>query len=239
MAYSYSENLRVPSEATLTQTFIDAMARVYLWMTAGLLLTAVVATVVMQAEPVRDAILFNPVIFFGIIIGQLGLVFGLSWAIPRISPATALGLFFLFAGMMGVTMSSIFIMYPLGTIGLAFGITTAVFGALSVFAWTTKRDLTKWGPILMVSLFGLIIASIVNMFLGSPMLDWIISYAGVLIFMGLTAYHTKHIKRMTYDAVVEGDQLAVGRIGVMGALSLYLSFINLFLFILRIVGGRR
>ena len=177
--------------------------------------------------------------FFGLIIAQFGLVIAISAAINRLSPATALGLFFLFSGLMGVTLSSIFMVYDLGTIGLAFGVTTAVFGVLSIFAWTTKRDLTKWGPILFVSLFGLIIASVVNAFIGSPALDWLISYAGVLIFMGLTAYHTKNIKRMTYDAVVAGDEVAVSRIGVMGALSLYLSFINLFLFILRIVGGRR
>lgn len=239
MAYQYAENLPAPSEAQLTSTFIDAMARVYLWMTAGLLLTAIVAVGVLQVDVLRELVLGNRIVFFGLIIAQFGLVIFLSSRIEKISPSTALGLFFLFSGLTGAMLSMIFLVYDLGTIGLAFAITTSVFALLSIFGWTTKRDLTKWGPILVVSLFGLIIASIVNMFLGSGMLDYIISYAGVLIFMGLTVYNTKHIKRQTYDAVVSGDQAAVSRVGVMGALSLYLSFINLFLFILRIIGGRR
>ena len=110
---------------------------------------------------------------------------------------------------------------------------------MTVLGWSIKKDLTKFGPILLISLFGLIIASVANWFLQSSALDYIISYFGVLLFMGLTVYQTRNIKGMTYTALMEGDQLAVTRIGIMGALGLYLSFINLFLFILRIVGGRR
>ena len=140
---------------------------------------------------------------------------------------------------MGVTLSMIFLVYDLGTIALAFGVTTAVFGVLSVIGLTTKKDLTRWGPVLRASLFGLIIASVVNWFLQSSALDYLISYLGVLIFMGLTLYQTKNIKNMTFEALTNGDAQAVSRVGVIGALQLYLSFINLFLFILRIVGGRR
>ena len=140
---------------------------------------------------------------------------------------------------MGVTLSIVFVAYDLGTVAIAFGVTTGTFAALSVVGLTTKKDLTKWGPLLMVSLFGLIIASIANMFMQSAAFDYIISYLGVLIFMGLTLYSTKSIKSMTFEALSNGDAQAVNRIGVIGALQLYLSFINLFLFILRIVGGRR
>lgn len=239
MSYQYAENPAVPSEAQVTSTFVDAMARVYLWMTVGLLITAMVATAAIQVEGISQIIFGSRVAFFGLIIAQFGLVIFLSAAIQKVSPGVALGLFFLYSGLTGLTLSVIFVAYSLGTIGLAFGITTAVFGTMTVLGWTIKKDLTKLGPILMISLFGLIIASVANWFLQSSALDYIISYIGVLLFMGLTVYQTRHIKGMTFTALMEGDQIAVTRIGILGALGLYLSFINMFLFILRIVGGRR
>lgn len=237
MTYAY--NPAVPSEQAVVNTFIDAMARVYMWMTAGLALTGIVALMVSQNEGLIQAIFGNRLLFWGLIIGQFGIVIGLSWAINKVSPAVALGLFFVFAGTLGLTLSTIFLRYDIGTIGLAFGVTTATFAGLSVVGMTTKRDLTKLGPILLASLFGLIIASVVNWFLNSEALYWIISYAGVLIFMGLTVYDTKKIKQMTFQALSSGDAHAVSRVGIMGALSLYLDFLNLFLFLLRIMGGRR
>ena len=215
------------------------MARVYLWMTGGLLITAVVAAGVAGSDELIFTLTSNPILFWGIILGQFGLVLGISALINKIAPMTALALFFLYSGLMGVMLSVILLNYDLGTVGIAFGVTSGTFAGLSIVGLTTKKDLTRLGPLLMAALFGLIIASVANWFMQSGALEWLISYAGVLIFMGLTLYQTKKIKTMTFEALANGDAQAVNRIGVMGALQLYLSFINLFLFILRIVGGRR
>lgn len=223
----------------LANTFIDAMARVYLWMTGGLLITAVVAAGVASSDELIFTLTSNPILFWGIILGQFGLVLGISALIDKIAPMTALALFFIYSGLMGVMLSVILLNYDLGTVGIAFGVTSGTFAGLSIVGLTTKKDLTRLGPLLMAALFGLIIASVANWFMQSGALEWLISYAGVLIFMGLTLYQTKKIKTMTFEALANGDAQAVNRIGVMGALQLYLSFINLFLFILRIVGGRR
>ncbi len=239
MSHQFARPQGMPSETELVSTFIDAMARVYLWMTGGLFITAAVAVFVASSDEVATLILSSSFVFWAIIIAQFGLVIAISAAIHKMSPTMALGLFFLYSGLMGVTLSVVFLAYDLGTVAIAFGVTTGTFAALSVVGLTTKKDLTKWGPLLMVSLFGLIIASIANMFLQSAAFDYLISYLGVLIFMGLTLYSTKSIKSMTFEALSSGDAQAVNRIGVIGALQLYLSFINLFLFILRIVGGRR
>ena len=223
----------------LANTFIDAMARVYLWMTGGLLITAVVAAGVASSDELIFTLTSNPILFWGIILGQFGLVLGISALINKIAPMTALALFFLYSGLMGVMLSVILLNYDLGTVGIAFGVTSGTFAGLSIVGLTTKKDLTRLGPLLMAALFGLIIASVANWFMQSGALEWLISYAGVLIFMGLTLYQTKKSKTMTFEALANGDAQAVNRIGVMGALQLYLSFINLFRFILRIVGGRR
>ncbi len=236
MSNQYSS---LAANEALVSTFIDSMARVYMWMTGGLLITAIVATGVASSDAFMIVLANNPMLFWGIIIGQFGLVMGISAMINKISPMTALGLFFVYAALMGVMLSVIMISYDLGTVGIAFGVTSGTFAGLSIVGLTTKKDLTKMGPMLMAALFGLIIASVANWFMQSAAMEWIISYAGVLIFMGLMLYQTKMIKTMTFEALQSGDPQAVSRIGVMGALGLYLSFINLFLFILRIVGGRR
>ena len=207
------------------------MSRVYLWMTGGLVLTTIVAMVVALNPEVQEAVFSNGLIVFGLIGAQIGLVLLISATINKLSPATALGLFFLFAGMMGVTLSVIFVVYDLGTIGLAFAATASIFAGLSIAGLTTKRDLTSLGPILFASLFGLIVASFANVFFQITALEWLVSFAGVIIFMGLTVYDSKKIKEMTSEAVMQGDTLAVCRIG---ALKLYLDLINLFIFILSI-----
>ena len=151
-----------PSEEQVVSTFVDAMARVYLWMTIGLLITAVVATAVVRTESIGQIVFGSRLVFFGLIIAQFGLVIVISRAIERMAPSTALGLFFLYSALTGLTLSVIFVTYNLGTIGLAFGITTAVFGTLTVLGWSIKKDLTTFGPILLISLFGLIIGSVAN-----------------------------------------------------------------------------
>ena len=192
----------VPTQDELNRTFTDAMGRVYLWMTGGLVLTAVIAMYIASNPELQVAVISNRLLFFGLIGAQLGLVLLISFAINKLAPLAALGLFFLYSGLTGVTLSVIFVAYELGTIGLAFGATASVFAGLSIVGLTTKKDLTRLGPILFAALFGLIIASIANWFLQSNLLDWVVSFAGVIIFMGLTVYDSKKIKEMTSEALI-------------------------------------
>jgi FtsH-binding integral membrane protein len=169
-------------------------------------------------------------------IGTLGLVFLISWMIDRLQPATALALFMVYAGLLGLMLSSVFLVYTGASITRVFFISAASFGALSLYGYTTQRSLSAMGSFLMMGLIGLIIAMVVNIFLKSSGLEFVISAAGVLIFAGLTAWDTQKIKEM-YDPQEDGT--IVGRKAVMGALNLYLDFINLFLFLLRFLGDRR
>lgn len=227
------------SESKLQEAFSAAMRRVYLWMFLGLFLTTLSATAVINSPFLLNFIFSTPLVFFGLFIAEMALVIAISAAISRLTPAAALALFFLYAIVNGATLSVIFFAYDLGTIALAFGSAAILFGCMSVIGWVTKEDLTRWGGLLLMGLIGLLVASLVNIFLASSTLDWIISYAGVALFLGLTAYDTQKIKKMTAGALGQGQEQVVGRIGVLGALSLYLDFINLFLFLLRIFGRRR
>jgi uncharacterized protein len=227
------------------------MIRVYNYMAAGVALTGVVSWLTYQAAG-GDAIQvvgnrvsgltpFGQAIFGGpltivLFIGTLGLVFFMSFRINRLQPSTALGLFMLYAGLLGLMLSSVFLTYTGTSITRVFFISAASFGALSLYGYTTQRDLSPIGSFLIMGLFGLIIAMVVQMFLASPGLSFIISVAGVLIFAGLTAWDTQQIKEM-YD--VNDDGTVAGRKAVMGALRLYLDFINLFLMLLRLMGDRR
>jgi uncharacterized protein len=227
------------------------MIRVYNNMALGVALTGVVAWLAFQAaggdaiqltsRGVVGATAFGQLIlsFPGQIVlflGTLGLVFMISWRIDRLQPSTAFALFMLYAGLLGVMLSSIFVVYTGVSISRTFFISAASFGALSLYGYTTQRDLSPIGSFLMMGVIGIILAMIVNMFLQSTQLDFIISAIGVLCFAGLTAYDTQRIKEM-YDPMEDGT--VVGRKAVMGALTLYLDFINLFLFLLRFLGDRR
>jgi len=235
------QNAPLPvSEEKLSAAFIAVMSRVYLWMTLGLALTTAVSLWVLSNPTVLYFFYETPLALFGLFAVQIALVIALVAAMQKLSSGVALALFFLYAGLMGITLSSIFFVYDIGTITMAFGVTAAVFVLLSIVGLTTKQDLTRWGPILLFGLIGIIIATVVNIFLRSSTLDLIITYAGVLIFMGLIVYDTKYIKQMTYTAASNGDvETAVSRLSIMGALKLYLDFINLFLFLLRLLGRRR
>jgi hypothetical protein len=171
-----------------------------------------------------------------LVLAPLGLVFALSFGINRLSAGTALMLFFVYAGLLGLSLASIFMVYTGASITRVFFISAATFGAMSLWGYTTQRDLTGMGSFMFMGLIGIIIASLVNMFLKSSGLDWAISVLSVLIFVGLTAYDTQRIKEM-YS--VQDDGTVAGRKAVMGALSLYLDFINLFLMMLRLFGDRR
>ncbi len=231
------QNLIGQDRELLARTFSDAMGRVYMWMGGGMLITALVAMALAQSPGIAEAVLGKPLIYMGLFGVQMVLVFAIAGGIDKLSPGTALALFFGYSALMGVTMSIVFLVHDFGTVAGAFVATSATFGALSIVGLTTKRDLTSWGPILMASLFGLIIAMVVNAFLQSGPLGWVVSLAGVVVFMGLIVYDSKAIKEMTSEAVADGDTEAARRVGVLGALKLYLDFLNLFLFILSFLGS--
>ena len=209
---------------------------VYAWMAAGLGLTAVVAWYVGSNEDYLRQV-FRPPVLIGLIVAQLALVFTISAAVNKLSAGVATALFMLYAGLTGLTLSAIVVIYTPGSIAGAFIATAGTFGATSVYGMVTKRDLTALGGILFMALIGLIIASVVNIFLANSALYWIITYAGVLIFVGLTAYDTQRLKRVAIETA--HDPRMAARHAINGALMLYLDFINLFLLLLRIMGDRR
>jgi len=211
------------------------MLRVYNYMAGGLLLTGVVAFAVASTPAFFNAIFGTPLMWV-VMLAPLGFVFALSFGIQRFQYSTAQILFWSFAGIMGMSLASIFVIYTGESIARVFFISAGTFAAMSLYGYTTKRDLTGFGSFLFMGLIGIIIASVVNMFVQSSMMGFIISVLGVLIFVGLTAYDTQKIKRM-YDET-DASEIA-GKKALMGALSLYLDFINLFLMMLRLFGTRR
>ncbi len=252
----FDRNLTARSGYRTDQVAIDAglrayMIRVYNYMASGVALTGVVSWLTYQAAG-GDAIqvaggqfsgltAFGQAIYSGpltiiLLLGTLGMVFFLSFRINRLQPSTALVLFMVYAGLLGLVLSSVFLQYTGASITRTFFVSAASFGALSLYGYTTQRDLSPIGSFLIMGLFGLILAMLVQMFLQSPGFNFAISAIGVLIFAGLTAWDTQRIKEM-YSAMDDGT--VAGRKAVMGALSLYLDFINLFLFLLRFMGNRR
>jgi len=205
-------------------------------MMAGLLVTAAVASFVFNSTALSSLIFGNPLIFFGLFIVEIVAVVGLSAGINRLSPAAATAIFMGYAALNGLTLSAIFLAYTQASLTSTFFVTAGTFGAMSLYGYTTKRDLTTVGNIAIMALIGLLIASIVNIFLHSAALYWVITYAGVLIFVALTARDTQKIKNL---ATQVNDESSAGRIAVLGSLILYLDFINLFIFLLRIFGVRR
>lgn len=249
----YDRNVAARGFGAARAEAIDAglrayMIRVYNYMAAGVALTGVVAWLTFNAAVVTDAAgsitgltPFGQTIFSGpltivLFLGTLGLVFFMSFRIGNLQPSTALMLFMAYAALLGLMLSSVFLAYTGASITRTFFISAASFGALSLYGYTTQRDLSPIGSFLIMGLFGLILAMLVNMFLKSSGLEFAISAIGVLIFAGLTAYDTQRIKEV-YSA--NDDGTATGRKAVMGALTLYLDFINLFLFMLRFLGDRR
>lgn len=211
-----------------TQTFF---AKVYAWMFGGLLLSGATAYYVALTPAIYKIILLNNWVFYGLLIGELILVIILARALHRLPPAVALLGFALYCFMNGLTLSVIFLVYTATSISLTFFITAGMFGIMSIYGFVTKADLSKLGHILLMALFGVIIATLVNLFVGSSTFDFILSIIGVIIFTGLTAYDTQRIKSL---ALSGNTNLAI-----LGALNLYLDFINLFLNVLRLFGRRR
>jgi FtsH-binding integral membrane protein len=225
-----------PQVAAAQRQFLERriISTVFTWMSLGLLLTAAVAYYTASSQDMIQFIFGNRFVFFGLIIAEFGLVMAISAAINRVSAMTATAMFFAYAGLNGLTLASIFLVYKLGSIAGVFFVTAGTFGAMALYGYTTKRDLTSFGNILMMALIGIVIASVVNMFFGSGMLNFIISIVGVLVFTGLTAYDTQKIK----EFAGQGDIETENKMAVLGALTLYLDFVNLFLMLLRLFGGR-
>ena len=224
-------------EGMVSLAFPALMRKVYLWMTLALVITGFTAFGIASNPGIAYAIVTNRLLFWGLVIAELGLVIGISGAINKLSAVTATLLFVLYSIVNGATLSVIFMAYTMSSIASVFFITAGLFGVMAFIGYTTKTDLTSIGKILFMALIGIILATIVNLFVGSSMLNMIVSYIGVVIFTGLTAYDSQKIKNMLYnaDSMDEGMQ----KIALLGSLTLYLDFINLFLMLLRIFGGNR
>jgi FtsH-binding integral membrane protein len=210
------------------------MLRVYNYMASGLALTGIVAYVAANSGFYQQ--IAGTPLFWVVLLAPLGLVFALSFGINRMKPATAQALFWAYSGLMGLSLAGIFLVYTGASIARVFFITGGTFAAMSLYGYTTKTDLTRFGSFLLMGLIGIVIASIVNIFIGSSALHFAISVIGVVVFVGLTAYDTQQIKEMYF----EGDEAGVAsKKAVMGALRLYLDFINLFMLLLQFFGQRR
>ena len=221
-------------EVEVSAAFPALMRKVYLWMTLAMVITGFTAYLVATNMSLLSLIYSSKVVMWGLIIVELAIVFGVTAAINKLSLPVATLLFILYSVINGALLSSIFLIYTLSSISTVFFITAGTFGAMSLFGYTTKQDLTSWGKILMMAVVGLIIATIVNLFVKSSGLEMIVSYIGVLIFVGLTAYDTQKIKEMCLQAPDMGETMQ--KFALLGALSLYLDFINIFIYLLRIFG---
>ena len=211
----------------------DALWATYRWMTLGLAVTGLVALGVASSSAAVEILLGNRILFYGLLIAQLGLVFGFNAAAQRASTAVVAGMFFIYAALTGVTFSTLFLVYTASSIAGVFFVTAGAFAGLSAVGFFTKRDLSAVGRFAIFAVIGLVIASVVNIFLMSSGLQWLVSIAGVLIFGALTAYDTQKLK----EIFASGD--ANANMPLVGALMLYLDFVNMFLFLLRLFGNRR
>jgi len=208
-------------------------------MFAALIVTAAAAYAVVESDALQQLVLGNVFVFYGLIIAELVLVIAISAGMKRLSATAANLLFFVYAVFNGLTLSVIFFVFEIGIIFHAFAVSALMFAGMALYGSITRRDLSSIGSICIMGLFGVIIASVANFFFVSDFLDAIICYVGVLVFIGLTAYDTQRIKRMLRDANADSHLEAIQKISVIGALTLYLDFINLFLKMLRILGRRR
>jgi len=223
-------------ELSMSAAFPVLMRKVYVWMTLALVITGVTAYGVATSPGLMMAIATNKLLFWGLIIAEFGLVLAVSAAINKLSLTTATMLFVLYSVINGATLSFIFAIYTMSSIASVFFITAGTFAVMAFIGYTTKKDLTSMGKILLMALIGIIIATVVNIFLKSTGLEMIVSYLGVLIFVGLTAYDSQKIKQMLLMAPDAGE--SAQKLALLGALSLYLDFVNLFIYLLRIFGRR-
>ncbi|MBA4367028.1 MAG: hypothetical protein C0403_05245 [Desulfobacterium sp.] len=223
-----------------TQVVVNSFIRsVYNWMAIGLGLTGFAAFYVASSRSLIELIFGNQIIFFGLIIGELALVYSISARIEHMKASTATALFAFYSILNGVTLASVLLVYTMSSVASTFFICALTFGITSVFGMVTKKDLTGVGQFMFMGLIGIIVASLVNLFIGSSGLNMIISYLGVFIFVGLTAYDTQKLKHMALTQPAGLDAAVLRKGAILGALTLYLDFINMFLFMLRIFGTSR
>ena len=234
MSMNYDRSAAAHEVAAASGAFLS---RVYAWMCGALLITAIVSVYVAMNGSLIHMVMDTRAVFIGLLVAEFGLVVLLSALIGRMPYVLAMAVFVLYAALNGMTLSVIFMAYTASSVGTAFFVTAGTFGAMSLYGYVTKRDLTTVGSLCFMALIGLILASVVNLFLGNETVYWITTYAGILIFVGLTAYDTQKIKQMNV-AGMEDSEFA-RKAAILGALTLYLDFINLFLMILRIFGRRR
>ncbi len=239
MSYHYTD-IHLPTfmDVGFSETLAAVLRRVYVWMTLGLLTTAGVAAII-STTPFFQVLVGQSLLFFGLLIVELALVIGLSWGIQRLSPPVALILFFTYAILNGLTLSVLFAVYSLGSVAYTFLASAALFGVMSVLGYTTRINLAKMGTLMLMGLIGLVIAMLVNLFWANSTLGWLVTFAGILLFLGLTMFDTQRIKHMTATALQKNNEDVEARLGILGALSLYLDFVNLFLFLLRLGGRQR
>lgn len=229
----------IPLKRTQTQIRVNEFIRsVYNWMAIGLALTGFVAFFVSNSQTMMRLIFGNQIIFFGLIIGELALVFTISARVQRMRASTATSLFVLYAALNGATLSAIFLIYTRSSITSTFFICAATFVVSSIYGMATKRDLTSMGQFMFMGLIGIVIASVVNLFIRSSGVSLIVSYIGVIVFVGLTAYDTQKLRTMALSQPDGLDDGTIRKGAILGALTLYLDFINLFLMLLRILGNR-
>ena len=232
--YHGEELSRTIVDDSYTVLVRQSVTRAFVWMTLGLAITGLTALFVADSNLIE--VIFSSGSFWMLVIAELAVVWFLSSRVMTLSMPVATAAFAVYSLLNGVMLSPIFLVYTGESIASTFFITAGTFGTMAVFGYTTKRDLSSWGSYLMMGLIGLIIASLVNMFVGSSLLMWVVSYLGVLIFVGLTAYDTQRIKEMIAQSV--GDEEQTKKVALLGALNLYLDFINLFIYLLRLFGRR-
>ena len=231
----YRTAVQAENEASLQRYVAGVMRKVYGKMSLGLLATAITSFLVLSSQTVMNVLFSNAATMWILFAAELGLVIYLSARIDKLSLGTATALFYAYSILNGVALSPIFLIYTGASIATTFAITAGTFGAMSIFGYVTRQDLTKFGSFLFMALLGLIVCIVVNMFMHNSTFELLISGAGVLIFVGLTAWDTQSIKRMCAEAGPD----EMGKVATMGALSLYLDFINLFLYLLRFFGSSR
>jgi len=225
------------SQTQQTQAQSNIMYKVYAWMSSGLAVTALTAFGLYNNQPLFMSLMTHKWIFFALLIAQLIMVVSISAFINRMSYLTTVAFFFGYAFLLGITLSTIFMAYQMQSIGMVFGITAGMFGLTALYGYFTDSDLSSMGSILMMALFGIIIAGVINIFLHSSTFDYIIAFISVIIFAGLTAYDVQKIKQLEWQCA--GNHSLMRKLSILGALTLYLDFINLFLSLLRLLGQRK
>ena len=232
-----------PPVSTIRQANAQAstifLAKVFNWMAIGLGLTGLAAFVTVNSQGLLQLIFGNKIVFFGLMLAELGMVLFLSARIQQLSSQVATGLFLAYSVLNGLTLSAILLLYTASSVAATFFITAGMFGAMAIYGMVTKKDLSAMGSFMFMGLIGMVIASVVNIFLGSPMISWVVSGLGVIIFTGLTAYDVQKITQMGATGIMEQGEAAIQKVAIMGALALYLDFINLFLSLLQFLGNRR